>query len=59
MVEVLNKYGIKVLDIKDKIGKGEDNPLLLDGLHPNDDGHQLIAELVCDYIKVLQSVKRK
>ena len=59
MVEVLNKYGIKVLDIKDKIGKGEDNPLLLDGLHPNDDGHQLIAELVCDYIKGLQSIKTK
>lgn len=54
MVEVLNKYDIKIFDIKDKIGKGENNPLLEDGLHPNDKGYQVIAELVCEYIKELE-----
>ena len=41
---------IKVLDIKDKFGKAENNPLLADGLHPNDEGHRLIATLLADYI---------
>ena len=38
------------LDIKDKFGKAENNPLLADGLHPNDEGHRLIATLLADYI---------
>ena len=54
MLKVLQKYDIKVLDIKDKVGKGENNPFLVDGLHPNDKGHQLIATLICEYIKKLK-----
>lgn len=49
---ILDKRNIKVLYIKDKIGKAEDNPLLLDGLHPNDLGHKKIAELISEYIKL-------
>lgn len=51
MMEVLNKYDIKVLDLKDKMGKAENNPLLADGLHPNDEGHRYLAELISEYIK--------
>lgn len=50
MEEVLNKYKIDYLDIKDEIGKSENNPLLADGLHPNDEGHKKIAELLSAYI---------
>ena len=50
MLKVLNKYNINVLDIKEIIGRGENNPFLIDGLHPNDKGHHLIASLICDYI---------
>lgn len=53
MEEVINKYDIKILDIKDEIGKAENNPLIADGLHPNDLGHKKIAELISKYIKTL------
>lgn len=51
MREVLNKYAIDIFDIKDDIGKAENNPLIADGLHPNDKGHKKIAELVANHIK--------
>lgn len=51
MSEVINSYGIKILDIKDIIGKAENNPLLCDGLHPNNAGHYRLAELISDYIR--------
>ena len=51
MVEVLNDRNIRVFDIKDEIGKPENNPLIADGLHPNDLGHKKIADLVVNYIK--------
>lgn len=51
MVEVLKDRNIKVLDIKDEIGKPEKNPLIADGLHPNELGHKKIADLVVNYIK--------
>lgn len=51
LVEVLNAYQIPILDIKDIMGKGENNPLLEDGLHPNDAGHHKMAELIVEYIK--------
>lgn len=50
MEEVLNKYGIDYIDFKDEIGKGENNPLLADGLHPNDKGYKKIAEILGAYI---------
>ena len=51
MVKVLNNRGIGILDIKDEIGKAENNPLIYDGLHPNDEGHKKIAKLVVNFIK--------
>lgn len=51
MTEVLEKRHIEVFDIKDIIGKAENNPLIYDGLHPNDEGHKKIAELVVNFIK--------
>lgn len=51
MMEVLNKYKIEVFDIKDKMGKPEGNDLYQDGLHPNDKGHQKLAELIANYFK--------
>ena len=50
IIKVLLKYSIKILDIKDDIGKAEGNPLFIDGLHPNDAGYQKIAALVIQYI---------
>ena len=51
MSEVLKQRNIAVFDIKDEIGRAENNPLLADGLHPNDLGHKKIAELIADFIK--------
>lgn len=49
--EVLDKKEISYLDIRDNLGKAEENPLFIDGLHPSDEGHELIAQLVVEYIK--------
>ena len=49
--EVLDKYQIEYLDFRKDFGKAIDNPLLFDGLHPNDKGHDLLAHLIVDYIK--------
>lgn len=51
LIEVLNKYQIQYVDFRKNFGKGEDNPLLSDGLHPNDKGHDLLARLLVEYIK--------
>jgi len=51
IIKVLKIRNIEILDIKDEIGKAENNPLLFDGLHPNDLGHKRIAELIVKYIK--------
>ena len=51
MVEVLTNRKITILDFKDEIGKPEGNPLIQDGLHPNDEGHKKLAVLICDFIK--------
>ena len=53
MKEVLNKYEIPYLDFIDKFGKSEGNPMLSDGLHPNDVGHEFIAKEIVNYIKSL------
>ena len=51
---IAKNYGITVLDFKDKIGRAENNPLIADGLHPNDKGHHRLAELLADYFKALR-----
>ena len=50
-VEIIKKYGLHILDIVEEFGAGENNPLLADGLHPNNEGHYLIAKRLADYIK--------
>ena len=54
IVNATKSYGIKALDIKDIIGKPMNNPLIIDGIHPNDLGHRRIAELISDYIQNLK-----
>ena len=54
LIEIVKSFDIKLFDIKDIIGKGENNPLLADGLHPNDEGHHLIAKLISDYVMELE-----
>ena len=49
---IINKRKILILDIKDQIGKAENNPYFADGIHPNDLGHKKIAELISEYIKL-------
>ena len=51
MIEVLNKYQINYLDFREDFGEAENNPLFGDGLHPSDMGHELLAQLIVDYIK--------
>ena len=51
IAERAKHYGIAILDIKDKFGKAENNPLFMDGLHPNEEGNKLIAKLLISYIK--------
>ena len=51
MLEVLNKYEMNILDIKDQFGKAEGSDLFEDFVHPNDKGHQKLAELVVRFIK--------
>ncbi len=53
IVNTANQFGIGVLDIASEFGPAEGNPLIADGLHPNDEGHQKIAELICEYINKL------
>lgn len=49
--EVLDKRKIPYVDFRDNFGKAENNPLFMDGLHPSDEGHNLLAELIVKYIK--------
>ena len=53
MKEILEKNDIRILDIREEMGPGICNPLLYDGLHPNDKGHKRLAELIVEYIKSL------
>ena len=54
LTKIVESYGIKVLDIKDEIGRPENNPMSADGLHPTDAGHYKIAQLISDYIKQIK-----
>lgn len=51
MIDVCHAFGINILDVREKMGKAENNPLLFDGLHPNDEGYDKLAHLIVDYIK--------
>lgn len=51
ITEVLNKYQIKYLDFRNDFGEVNNNPLFADGLHPTDLGHELLANLIVDFIK--------
>lgn len=53
IINTAEQFGVRVLDIVNKIGPAEENPLIADGLHPNDEGHHKIAELICEYINKL------
>ena len=50
IVEVLNKHNIEYWDIKDELGDPT-NDLYYDGLHPNDKGHEKIAEIIINKLR--------
>lgn len=50
--EVAAKYMIDVLDFNDIFTPEKLSVLTTDGLHPNDEGHKIIAEGICNYIKM-------
>ncbi len=54
LIQIVESYGIKLLDLTEVFGKAENNPLLEDGLHPNDKGHYRLAELISVYIKSIR-----
>jgi lysophospholipase L1-like esterase len=52
--ERVTNYGIDIIDLSKefpipKTNKGDE--LTADGLHPNDIGHQIIANRVCEYLQ--------
>lgn len=52
--ERANHYGLKVLDYSKEFPKPKSNKnegLFIDGLHPNDKGHRLLADLIIKEIK--------
>ena len=51
LLQVLKVYGIEALDFREEFGKAENSPLYFDHVHPNDDGHQKLAELLIKYLK--------
>lgn len=51
LVDILNIRGIKYVDFRNDFGEAENNPYFADGLHPSNEGHRFLAELICKYIK--------
>ena len=56
--EILQKHGIPALNFEKDfpipaVNDGTDG-LTVDGLHPNDKGHRLLAEKICEYIRTVQ-----
>ena len=55
MRAIIREYGIDILDLyncgipKPLVNTGD--AYTADGVHPNDNGHRLIAEKICDYVK--------
>ena len=54
MTEIISRYNIEVLDIKDLVGKPKDTKYFDDGLHPNDAGHRKITEILANFISKRQ-----
>ena len=52
--EILDGLGINYLDLSaifPEPSTSEPSELFIDGLHPNDVGHRLIAEAICEYVR--------
>lgn len=53
--ELLEKQGVEMLSFEKEfpipVSNAGDDGLTVDGLHPNDVGHRIIAEKICDYIR--------
>ena len=52
-IEILTEKGIDYLDVREIIPAGKLDELTVDGLHPNKEGHKLIAAKVTEKIKKL------
>ncbi len=53
-IEILEKYGVEYLDLSAYLPEPDTNgasEFFVDGLHPNDLGHKIIAEQVSEYVK--------
>ena len=48
---LLKKRGVEYYDFREEMGPGDNNPLLGDGLHPNDKGHEKLARLICERLR--------
>ena len=51
LLSVLKRYGIESLDLREEFEKAENSTLYFDRVHPDDEGHQKLAELLIKYIK--------
>ena len=53
-IKILNQLNIDYMDISEYLPEPMTNgesELFIDGLHPNDKGHLIIAERICEYVK--------
>lgn len=48
--EICNQYGIPFIEIMSKFLETDSKNLLIDGLHPNSDGHQIMYDEVKKYL---------
>ena len=53
-IEILGKYGVEYLDLSKELPEPDTNgasEFFIDGLHPNDLGHKIIAERISEYVR--------
>ena len=52
--KVVEKYKINLIDIRTQLKNSHMNTIFEDGIHPNDDGHQIIARTILRNLKDLE-----
>lgn len=49
--EVANKSGFDLIDIRSRLKHSPEKYITEDGIHPNDEGHKIIADVILQYIQ--------
>lgn len=51
LIAILNKRNVKYIDLWNVFEDFSENGYFVDGLHPNDKGHEKIAQMIAEFIK--------